>query len=102
MQNIHYLTCKYLERFFIDADITKPWNSWLTQIPFLSLRELEYIFHFASPHRFQKYSLGILQANSIALENAIHYADQLKARVIFASTSEVYESEVQSSYSEHQ
>lgn len=104
IENIHYLSDKYSDNFiFINADITKTWDSWLPRILLFKVTELKYVFHFASvasPHLFRKYSLEIMEANSTGLQHAIHYADQFQARVIFASTSEIYGSEQQTAFSE--
>lgn len=54
---------------------------------------VEFVFHFASPAsplHYQKLPLETLWANTKGLEQAILYANQHIARVIFASTSEVY------------
>jgi len=77
---------------FFEKDVTKPWT-WLNEIPADVLKNLTHVFHFASPASpplYQKLSVETIWVNTIGLENAIHTADRYGARVIFASTSEVY------------
>lgn len=77
---------------FIEADIVKPWD-WINKIPQSWLEDLKYVLHFASPASpplYQKLSIETIWANTIGLERAILFANQYKARVIFASTSEIY------------
>lgn len=84
---------------FIQSDISQPW-SWLEK---LKLTHVDQIFHFASvasPELFGKYALEILAANSTGLKNALEAADLLRARVIFASTSEIYGSAEQKQLTE--
>jgi len=53
----------------------------------------QYVFHFASPATpvsFDPLNLEIMDVNSIGLRNALDYATKNGARLIFASTSEVY------------
>lgn len=74
----------------IEADVSQPWNTWL---PTNLARPFTHIFHFASPASpplYQKLSLETMLVNSMGLLEAIRFADNQKARVIFASTSEVY------------
>lgn len=75
---------------FFEADVVQPW-SWLDQVS--GLDDCKYVFHFASPAsppHYQRLALETMRVNSVGLENALANADRLKARVIFASTSEVY------------
>lgn len=54
---------------------------------------VEFVFHFASPASpplYQKLNIETLWVNTKGLESALKYADKHHARVIFASTSEVY------------
>lgn len=77
---------------FFEEDVILPWT-WLKQIPVIWLENLKYIFHFASPAsppQFQKLSIETIWANTIGLEKCILTADQYRAKVIFASTSEIY------------
>ncbi|MFN7905950.1 MAG: NAD-dependent epimerase/dehydratase family protein [Pseudobdellovibrionaceae bacterium] len=78
---------------FINADVCLPWTEIISHIDPQSLEKLEYVFHFASPASpplYQALSLETLKVNSVGLENALRFATQYQARVIFASTSEVY------------
>lgn len=77
----------------IKADVVHDWSSWLGLIDPTYLRSVKYVFHFASPaspKMFDSQSFEILKVNSVGLENALKFADLQKARLIFASTSEVY------------
>lgn len=54
---------------------------------------LSHVFHFASPAsppHYQRIPLETLWVNSVGLKNSLQFADQFKARLTFASTSEVY------------
>ncbi|OFZ29726.1 MAG: hypothetical protein A2622_10930 [Bdellovibrionales bacterium RIFCSPHIGHO2_01_FULL_40_29] len=101
-QNISDLKNAYPEKFyFANHDVSTPWEvwqNWQNSIPTECFTSLVSVFHFASvasPHLFDKCSLEILAANSQGLKNAIAFADQHKAQVIFASTSEIYGSSTQ-------
>jgi nucleoside-diphosphate-sugar epimerase len=75
---------------FIEADVVQPWSTWLKDV---DLGELTHVFHFASPASpplYQVLNLETMWVNSIGLANAMEFADRHKARVIFASTSEIY------------
>jgi dTDP-glucose 4,6-dehydratase len=57
------------------------------------LPKVDYIFHFASPAsppKYQKLGLETIKANTLGTENLIKFALKNHARLIFASTSEVY------------
>jgi nucleoside-diphosphate-sugar epimerase len=54
---------------------------------------LKYVFHFASPAsppHYQRLGLETMWVNSVGLSLAMTFADQVGARVIFSSTSEIY------------
>lgn len=75
---------------FIETNVTESWNSWTGNI---KNKKISHIFHFASPAsppHYQRLSVETMWVNTKGLENAILYADQINARVIFASTSEIY------------
>lgn len=77
---------------FINADVTNDW-SWENQIPNDWLENLKYVFHFASPASpplYQKLAFETIKVNTLGLEKALAFANGKKARVIFASTSEIY------------
>lgn len=62
--------------------------STLTGIP-----KVDYIFHFASPAsppKYQRLGLQTIRVNTVGTENLINLAIINNARLIFASTSEVY------------
>lgn len=70
---------------FIEADVTKPIN----QIT----NEIKYIFHLASPASpvdYQKHPEETLLTNSQGTINVLNLAKDSGARVLIASTSEVY------------
>lgn len=85
--NIAELKSKYPEFHFVEADVSTDW-------PILAaVKDLQYVFHFASPAsppHYQKLALETLWVNTLGLKHAIQFADRHQARVIFASTSEVY------------
>lgn len=90
--NIDLLTKKSNFRFS-KQDITQSWQPISDLATQLKSSQFKYVFHFASPAapaHYQQYPLETLWANSIGLQNAINFADQHQAKVIFASTSEIY------------
>jgi len=91
--NIDYLEKLNKSFKFFDFDVTFNWDKVLNQIPQEHLKNLKYIFHFASPAsppHYQRLALETLWVNTTGLNNALITADQFEAKVIFASTSEVY------------
>ena len=83
IDNISHLNSNKMFEF-IEHDISKPLNLF---------RDLEYVFHFASPASpidYLKFPIQTLKANAIGGYNAIGIAKQNKAKFLFASTSEVY------------
>ena len=77
---------------FINADVTADWT-WKNQIPGEWLENLSYVFHFASPASpplYQKLAFETIKVNTIGLEKALYFAKDHQARLIFASTSEIY------------
>lgn len=77
---------------FFESDITDNWN-FLDEVPAQWSSQLQLIFHFASPAsppHYQRLNLETIKANTVGLEKALQIATQYKARVIFASTSEIY------------
>ena len=83
----------------VEADAAQPW-SWQKKIPNGWLKKISHVFHFASPASpplYQEMAFSTLWVNALGLKNAIEFADSLApaadehgARVIFASTSEIY------------
>jgi dTDP-glucose 4,6-dehydratase len=71
---------------FIDADITKTSNR-------LAANSINFIFHLASPASpidYQNYPEETLLANSMGTINLLELAKKIGAKVLIASTSEVY------------
>lgn len=92
--NVTYLKQKFPKNFlFIEKDVIQPWddvNSILTEA---IKSEISHVFHFASPAsppHYQRLSLETLWVNTLGLSHALRFADDIGARVIFSSTSEVY------------
>lgn len=57
------------------------------------ISHLDYIFHFASPAsppKYQALGLETLHVNTLGTENLLKLADKNSARLVFASTSEIY------------
>lgn len=90
VDNIEHLQQHYKsDFFFVELDVSKPWP----YIENFHIQNLKYVFHFASPasvKNYQKYPLETMWVNSTGLSHAIKFADEHKARLIFASTSEIY------------
>lgn len=89
--NIDSLIKIYPENFyFTKHDAVKDWDF---KIDPAFLNNVKYIFHLASPAsvlNYQKHAINTLWVNSIGLNNALNFANNLSARLIFSSTSEVY------------
>lgn len=91
-ENVEYLEREFANNKFrfVEADISIPWSSWSRNI---SQQAITHVFHFASPAspaHFQRLSEETLWANTLGLKEALTWADSRNARLIFASTSEVY------------
>lgn len=77
---------------FIEADICCP-EQWTKQVKKFLKTKFDFLFHFASPAsppHYQKLALETIEVNTVGLKNCLQFADKFKARVVFASTSEVY------------
>lgn len=77
---------------FIEADVSSS-DEWFDSAKKIVQSPLAYVFHFASPAsppHYQRLSLETIRVNTLGLENCLSFADTFKARVVFASTSEVY------------
>lgn len=86
-ENIKILL-KYPNFQFQEFDITKDWSDIKLQ-----LTETSHVFHLASPaavNHYQALSIETMWANSIGLGNALAFATNKNARLVFASTSEIY------------
>lgn len=71
---------------FIEADVTRPINQ-------LTNQSIDYIFHLASPASpidYQNYPEETLLANSMGTLNVLKLAKETRAKMLLASTSEVY------------
>lgn len=99
LQNTTYLSAKYKTQFqFIEHDASETWQPIACQVSEQLAKQssasaLKYVFHLASPasvKNYQKYMLETLKVNSVGLQSAISFADTHSARLIFASTSEIY------------
>lgn len=70
---------------FIEADVTKPLN--------INYQSLSYIFHLASPASpidYQNYPEETFLANSTGTLNMLKLAKETGAKILIASTSEIY------------
>lgn len=88
-QNIEQLK-KQQNFHFIEADVVE--KSWINEVKKL-VKNAEFVFHLASPAsppHYQRLSLETIHVNTVGLENGLQLADDLSARLIFSSTSEVY------------
>jgi len=71
---------------FIQADASQPVNNYTQE-------KFDYIFHFASPASPEGYidnPIATYKINAFGTHYLTEYAQKTKARLIFASTSEVY------------
>ena len=74
---------------FIPLAVEEDWSIAAAKIQ----QPLQFVFHFASPacpDFFYKHGLKTMKANSFGLWNMLELADHFQARLIFASTSEIY------------
>ena len=94
IENIRYLQSLPAQNqfSFFERDISKnPFSQEFLNL--IRKYELSYILHFASPaspKHYLNYPLETLWANTIGLRNCLELARELGARVVFASTSEIY------------
>lgn len=75
---------------FLEKDVSQPWSSWTQEI---SKLPISHIFHFASPAsppHYQRLSFETMAVNTTGLLEAMKFAQNINARVVFASTSEIY------------
>lgn len=74
---------------YFEKDVSSPWNEWTKNLS----HSFTHVFHFASPASpplYQQVPLKTLAVNSLGLYRALEFATEKKARLVFASTSEVY------------
>lgn len=79
--------------FFVEADVCADWSGWLKSLPDFIVPKITHVFHFASPASpplYQELALETMWVNSLGLNRALEFADSVRARVVFASTSEIY------------
>lgn len=84
-QNLERLS-EYSNFSFIEASVSNK-DTWP------EIRNLDYVYHFASPAsppKYQALGLETLKSNTVGTENLIQLALESGARFIFASTSEIY------------
>lgn len=102
LANTDYLKAEYKSQYsFTEHDVSEAWPSLLNDT---ISKKIKYVFHLASPasvKSYQKFPLETLKVNSLGLQNAISFADKHKARLIFASTSEIYGSPLASPQNEN-
>lgn len=102
LANTDYLNTEYRSQYsFTEHDVSEAWPSLLND---KNSEKIKYVFHLASPasvKNYQKFPLETLKVNSLGLQNAINFADKHKARLIFASTSEIYGSPLTSPQNEN-
>lgn len=78
---------------FIEADVSKSWDLWTSKIDSEKLKKITHVFHFASPAsppHYQRLAFETMAVNTTGLMEALAMADKYSARVVFASTSEIY------------
>lgn len=78
---------------FVTADVSEPWDPWLSRVPANVRKSISHVLHFASPAsppHYQRLGLETMKVNSVGTEHAVRCADSLGAKVLFASTSEIY------------
>lgn len=91
-ENVDYLKSRYPLFHFVESDVVQNWN-WVQNLPSSHSANISHIFHFASPASpplYQALALETMWVNTVGLKNCLEFADQVHARVIFASTSEIY------------
>lgn len=79
--------------YFIEADVTLDWSGWLKEIPDFIRDQVKTVLHFASPASpplYQALALETMWVNSVGTQRALDFADKVGARLVFASTSEIY------------
>lgn len=88
-KNIDFLNQFSPNFLFVQMDVCEDWASIQKKIT----ASVEFVFHFsspASPKNYQKFPFETISANTEGLMNALRFAKSQNARLIFASSSEVY------------
>jgi nucleoside-diphosphate-sugar epimerase len=92
--NVEYLRKISSEKFhFQEFDVCQNWQQIQNSLPKAWLTDLKQTFHFASPAsppNYQRLGLETMWVNSIGLNHALQFSDNYRAKVTFASTSEIY------------
>ncbi len=96
-ENIQKLKQDFSENSFcfINFDVTKEFFGLVPPNIQARLKSFEnrFVLHFASaasPPLYKKLAIETLWVNSIGLKNCLDWAEKFDARVVFASTSEIY------------
>jgi nucleoside-diphosphate-sugar epimerase len=88
-ENIQWLQRTSNNFQFIEADVCGDWTKKIPATP----SKISHILHFASPASppiYQNIPVETLEVNSIGTKNCLDLAQSMQARMVFASTSEVY------------
>lgn len=91
-QNVHDLQANP-NFHFIRHSVEDDWSVIEQVMRAQQLTEVKFVFHFASiaePSKFQTHFPEIMKANSLGTSNALDFAKRFNARLVFASTSEIY------------
>ena len=91
-ENIALLERQSADFIFSETDVSASLEAADAIVKSRELR-LKYVFHFASPaspEHYMRLASETIRANTTGLQLALEFADRHQARVIFASTSEVY------------
>lgn len=75
---------------FVEADVSAPWGWAKILSPDLHISHVFHLASPASPPLYQELALETMWVNSVGLQHALNFADNVGARVVYASTSEVY------------
>lgn len=85
--HIDSLLKEYVNLYFVHGDINNTYE--LAQLPF-SFDEIYHLASIASPYWYQKHPLETLDTGYTGTKNLLELARKHKARILFASTSEIY------------
>ena len=91
-KNVHDLQL-YPTFQFIRHSVEDDWYVVEQFLKVQNLLKVKYVFHFASiaePNKFQTHFPEIMKANSIGTMNALEFSKKYGARLIYASSSEIY------------
>lgn len=78
---------------FVRHSVEEDWYIVEQFMKVRNLTEVKYVFHFASiaePSKFQTHFPEIMKANSLGTSNSLDFAKKYSARMIYASSSEIY------------